>query len=423
MANEDDIPNEPGSPDEEIPFEDFEGGGSTLGDLLRNNPMVKVGVVLGGFAAIIGGVILFGGNEQPLTSAVQQASDVNEPPATSDVSPAYRIAQDDKNKQELEEAIKNQDSHIPVPVSPVKGGLGDIKEDKPEAEDPLARWRRIQEERVKRDQAPPQTVPMGQAAAPGGVDSSAKAIQELSQAMATQMESILQGIKPVKPEQKSITTEKWLEDRAKKAAELTTKTGGTPSGDAGAKEEEKIVEIIIPAGTIEYGQMLLEANSDVKGPIMAQLVSGPLTGSRMLGTFQVQEEYLVLTFKTIVIDGVSHGIDAIAINPGDANIGMVTDVDHRYFSRVILPAAAAFVEGMGSAIAQTGSSTTTGAGGTTATSTEPDAEQELFKGIEKAAEKVSDVIDKQGDVKPLIRVAAGTPMGVLFMAPVTEESQ
>jgi len=46
-------------------FEDFEGGGATLGDMWRNNPLVKIGVIAGGLITVIGAVILFGGSSEP----------------------------------------------------------------------------------------------------------------------------------------------------------------------------------------------------------------------------------------------------------------------------------------------------------------------------------------------------------------------
>jgi len=40
-------------------LDDFEGG-SSFGDMIRENPLVKVGLVLGAFATIVGGLMLFG---------------------------------------------------------------------------------------------------------------------------------------------------------------------------------------------------------------------------------------------------------------------------------------------------------------------------------------------------------------------------
>jgi hypothetical protein len=87
---------------------------------------------------------------------------------------------------------------------------------------------------------------------------------------------------------------------------------------------------------------------------------------------------------------------------------------------VILPAAAAFIEGIGGAIGESGSTTVSaGVGTTTSSSVDLNARQEFFKGVEKASGKLSDILDENSSqVKTMLRIAAGTPIGVLFTKPV-----
>ena len=62
-----------------------------------------------------------------------------------------------------------------------------------------------------------------------------------------------------------------------------------------ANAEETIFEdILIPAGTIEYAQLVLEANTDAPGPVLADIMSGPLAGSKLLGSFTSTDDYLIL---------------------------------------------------------------------------------------------------------------------------------
>ena len=143
----------------------------------------------------------------------------------------------------------------------------------------------------------------------------------------------------------------------------------------------------------------------------------------MIGSFQVQNEYLVLNFDTVVHDGIALTTTAVALDPATSSPGVVTDVDHKYFQRIILPAAAAFIEGMGSAIAQSGSTTVSAGTGTTTSSTaDLGAKQELFKGVEKASEKLSDILDQDGQkAKVRVVVAAGTHIGILFVKEVSKQ--
>ncbi len=400
---------EGGGFDEDVAFDDFESkSGGGIGDALRDNPLVKIGIVLGGFATVVVGIMLFGGKkEQTPTSVMRGGSGVTEAPGTEQVSEVYRKAVEESNVQAVEKALKEGGSALPVPLAPPVGRVN-LAEEVKEAEDPLERWRRIQDERARRESKEKPALPQQ--------DPNAAVISDLASAMSTQMSSILQSIEIKPPRYMSVAEADYLDQKAKEAA-IAAAT------QALVEDKQEVIEIILPAGEVEYAQLLTEANSDIQGPILAQIVSGPLAGSRLLGNFSVKEdEYLVLSFNTVVIDGISHSVDAIAVDPKTTHTGLVTDTDKRYFKRVILPAAAAFVEGFGAAIAQTGSTTVSNNSTVTQQSEDLDAKQEVFKGVEEAAGKVGEILDDEASkTKPLVKVASGTPMGILFLQPVTEE--
>lgn len=397
---------------DDAPFDDFESGGEgTLGNVLRNNPMAKVGLVVGVFVVLVGGILLFGGkkDEQALSS-VGGGSDLSEAPG-DEVSESYRRAVEEKNVQNVEEAIRTGSSALPVPVSSPQGRV-DAGTVAGPGEDPLERWRRIQEERQRRET---QQLPSNESTG----DPNAAAIDALAEAMADQMSSILENTQPQKMQSVDVAQLSFLEEQREKAATkaAASAAAGTADGD------EVVLDIIIPAGTVEYAQLLTEANSDAPGPILAEIASGPLKGSRVLGAFEVMDQdYLVLTFEQVVIDGISYDIDAVALDPKTTNPGMVTDVDHRYLKRVVLPAASAFIEGVAETVAETGSSGAVTDGGTVTTSQEePSTEDAISAGIEKASSKVTDLLDQEAaKTKVMVKVASGTPMGILFVEPVTK---
>lgn len=389
----------------------------TFGDLWRNNPLVKAGVVFAGFAAIVLGIMIFGGKAPKLApSSVPGGSDVVEAPATTEVSKVYEKAVEDFNVQQVEDALKTGGSAIPVPVEPPRGRIN-IPEEDDAGEDPLERWRRLQEERARQQAEAKQTNATG-----AKKDVRGEAVGALAELMSGQMQSILESKKLEKPKKLDITSAAWLEGLAEQQA-ANEKDAATAAAAAAASDGVK--NILLPAGSVVYAQILTEANTDAPGPVLAQITSGPLSGSRLLGEFKATDEYLVLTFKTVVVDGVSQSVDAVGLDPDTTLTGLATEVDHRYWKKIVLPAAAAFVEGLASAISESGTTSITIQGDTTSTTTDTggkDSGQKVASGIEEAGKELKKLLDKEaGDTKTLIRVEAGTPLGVLFLEPVMEE--
>ena len=386
--------------------EEFEAGGSSLGDLWKHSPAVKIGVVLVGFVIILGGLILFGGGEDKVSGSVSSGgSTVRGVAGTEQVSPEMQREIEEYNIEQVEQAIETGGSALPVPITPPRGGVlaGD---DAAVADDPLQRWRKIQEERQRREEQQAPDLP--------SVDPNAETIDALAQAMLAQMQNVIENADPTTMTYVEVTNDKFFEEED---------DGSDSSGSDPIVDEEEPINILLPAGTIEYAQLLIEANSDVPGPVLAQVVSGPLAGSKMLGDFQMEEDYLVLNFNSIVIDGVSHGISAVALNPATSNPGLVTEYDGRYFKRVLLPAAAEFITGFAEAVSTTNTTNVTVENDTVIEETPKlDTEEELYAGLEKGANVAARFLTAEANAtKPLIKVAAGTPIGILFTEPVLEE--
>ena len=330
-------------------------------------------------------------------------------------------AVEEKNEEELDKALRTGGSTIPVPVESPTDRL-QLPEEQSESEDPLHRWRRMQEERVIRsaeqdDEVEPVTV----------LDSEQQneAMKKMAEAMSKQMQSIL----GTRTQRINFTYMSLVDSSSGGAGGGAAASGPGQDGEFDGEVEEEEPVVIIPAGEIEYGQLIIEANSDVPGPVLALLVSGPLKGAKLIGTFTVQNDYLTLRFDTLVYEGQDIGISAIALDPETTLPGMATEVDHRYLQRILLPAAAAFVEGFSEAIAQTDATSITidtGGSGTTTTATDQDlgTKEEVALGVKEAGEEVRDIIDEMADdVQVLVKIHAGTPIGVLFTAAVTEDAE
>lgn len=402
-------------------FDDLNDQKGTLGDLWRNNPLVKIGVILAAFAFLVGGVILFGGSgsDAPM-SRVAASRDLTEAPGTAETSESYRLAVEEENFRRTEEAVRQNQSAIPTPVDPPKGTLP-LQFEEPEEEDPLERWRRMQEDRIRQQQVEVQNPDIPAVEAPPPVDTRTPAINALAGAMSQQMESVLSNQQIRSSQIQSVAGIGYLEAiAAKEQAELEAALAAAQqqralTGDTAIDD----LNIILPAGTIEYAQTLIEANTDAPGPVLAQIVTGPLKGARAIGTFTSNDNFLTLNFTTLIVDGVDFQANGIAIDPNTTLPGMVTDIDRRYFRRVVLPMGAAFITGLTRAIADSGTTTVTISGDTvteTSSTANRDEDQEVALGLEEAGEEFSDILDEIVDnTEPMLKIAAGTPIGILFV--------
>lgn len=416
-------------------FSEFDTGkkSASFGEAIRNNPLIKILLVGVALAAVIGGIVFFGGEkEKPPQSFVTKGSDLKEAPGTKELTPAMQEAMEISNEQKVQEAINTGGSVLPTPIEPPKTFLP-VPEETSTNEDPLQRWRQMQEERLRIQREQEELA--AQASRSGMNDPAVQqSVKDLSAAMSAKMMEIVNveqnpvPVKYMKVYSGEVGSGQGGSFSGQAAGGQPGVSSGNAAGSSGiAGQPPEPIEIIIAAGSIVYAQLLNEANSDVEGPIVALIAQGPFSGSRALGSFSRKEELLVLQFNTLVTkDGYSVPIQSFAMDPDTTLVGMATDVDHRYWSRIILPAAASFVQGVGEAIGEKGTTSVTvnNSSGTTTSqdNSEIDTEQELAKGAEKAFEKLGDIFDDEAeDEEPLVIVKAGTPMGLLFMQSVTKQ--
>lgn len=412
MSN--DLDNEDFESDTFDEFGEGNGGKGTLGDLIQSNPLVKIGVIFGAAALIFGTIILFSGKkEQELVSSVSKAPEMTMAPGTEAVNPAYLDAIQEVNQRTTEEAIRQGDSAIPIPIEPPVGRL-ETTPDQEAEEDPLQKWRRLQDERIQKELEQRRVI---EPTALPEDNSHNEAVNALAQALRTQMQAVLENQGTFQHQVLQISDPELLKNLAEEEQAANAKATEQASTNATVPEI-----VVVPAGEIAYAQIITEANSDVPGPVLAQIVSGPLAGSRVLGNFSVEKDLISLQFNTVVVDGVSYSIDAIALDPETTLPAMATEVDHRYFQRVILPTAAAFIEGAAEVIADRTTRTTVAADGNfvVAETDDADVKEQIAGGIEKAGEELSEIIDDMNeDIETLVIVHAGTPMGLLFLTPMT----
>jgi len=397
-------------------FDGFNKKDATLADMWRDNPMVKIGIIGGVVVAIFGTIMFMGGSTtETAPSMVPQGSEVSAAPTDSPVSPKYRDEIEQANDTRLEKALDSGGGFFPTPIETPLDTLSNPK-DAAEEEDPLQRWRRLQEERVNRELRNSQNLAPPTPAQETGRN---QAITELSGLMAEQMQAILEGQKVAGTKKIDITNEQYLASLAEEKAQEEAAALAAQNANA---EPGSTNKRLVPAGEILYAQLLTEANSDNPGPVLAEIMVGPLAGSRVIGDFAQSEaiDVLTLNFDTVVYKGESVDIDGIALDPNTSLPGLASYVDNKYFQRIVLPAAVTFVRGVADAAANTGLTTITVNGeAVSESSEEADSDQKIASGLEEATQEIANIIEEENqDIQPLIVIEAGTPFGLLLLEAV-----
>ena len=273
-------------------------------------------------------------------------------------------------------------------------------------------------------------VPMVQPIRPQQV---VKVDPNLTKNILAQMRVIIAAQSPAMPRSLTVTAEKSPYEVQKTAQETQTKlasaAGGTETGAnssathaPAAPQETNPAKTITPAGSIAYAQLLTELDSDIPGPVLAQVLSGPFAGGRIIGKVTMNENCScdIINFTTVVKDTVSYKVNAVALDENTTLAGQATDVDNHYTERYILPAAASFLTGYSQALSQTGSTQTATSGVGTQTSTPvPSPKQSIFAGVTSGSQAIGNDLNKLASRPITVIIAKGTTMGVFFTETVT----
>lgn len=203
------------------------------------------------------------------------------------------------------------------------------------------------------------------------------------------------------------------------------------AGATGQQQQAALPGSVIKAGTIMFAILETGINSDVKSPVLATVVQGPLKGSRLMGDFERMSKNVVLRFtllnKPDLISSVP--INAVAIDPNTAKTALADHIDNHYMLRYGALFAASFLSGVGQAVQNSGDSvsinTSTGENvnfhGTT------NILKSATIGLGEVGNTFSQVLRPLVNTPPTVEVRGGSGIGLLLMEdlrlPVTGTQQ
>lgn len=421
----------------------------SLREVWDSNPIMKIAAVILGGVILVGGYLtVFGGGDVEDNKAIVMGSDlknVSAVPGTENADPEYVRALQEQNKADAEQAMQTGGSSVPVPIGTASNSALTVPTAPDAAQaDPLTAWRKeaetrrlAMEQQVMVDEEPeetapaPELVPMVQPVRPQA--QAARVDPEAPKRLAAQMRVIMAAQAPSNSRVAPITAvpsgyvqmkQAEAEAKAQQAQQLTMMQAGGLSGtNASGMPLGDVDKVIVSAGSIVYGQLMNQLNSDLPGPVLVSLLSGPFAGGRAIGQLEVKSEYIILTFSKVIKDGVVYQVQGVALDEETTLTGHRTDIDRHYFTRIILPAAAEFIKGYAGAAAETATSTTTTSGGGVAQDNPaPDAREQVFAGVEEGADQLSGILEDNAERPVTIHLDKGTTLGILFIDSVTTAS-
>lgn len=181
-------------------------------------------------------------------------------------------------------------------------------------------------------------------------------------------------------------------------------------------EDDSIPGDTYKAGSILFATLDTAVNSDENVPVMATIVSGKLKGTKVLGNFQRVNKKVVLTFTVLSIPYLKNSINfsSVAIDPETAKAALASDVDSHYLLRFGGLMGTSFLEGLGTAFKDSGSSIQTTTTGSIITSPALTVSEKLLVATGTMASKVASENSHIADTPPTVRVTEGTSIGLLL---------
>ena len=155
--------------------------------------------------------------------------------------------------------------------------------------------------------------------------------------------------------------------------------------------------------------------------MVVEIKSGPLEGARLSGKARKHEDRLSVTLDQLALpDGRMLRVDAVIMAPDSKETAVASGVEHRYIPRIVLPTLAAGVQGLGQALALSGSSVFAGPYGAAQSYNRFNPGQIAGIAAGTAAGQFGQIIQQQTPRQSKVNLDAEVDVGVMFLAPVED---
>jgi len=197
---------------------------------------------------------------------------------------------------------------------------------------------------------------------------------------------------------------------------LTVTPPGASSGTA--RTQTDTARVLIPTGAEAYAHVRYGINSDLQTPVVLGILGGPLAGGVLTGAFEVTGEAVVIRLDQLAYRNRRYSVEAYAVGLDCGCFALEGAVDHHFFGRVLIPAAARFVEGFLLAAARPATSLTINGVNVLASDSKTDTRDHLFEGLARASGEIVQLYGETTPGQPTVRIRQDTELAVVFVRPV-----
>lgn len=202
--------------------------------------------------------------------------------------------------------------------------------------------------------------------------------------------------------------------------------GPAPVSDANLPEEDR-GKLLLPAGSVSYAENLMSITSDRETPVVARLVSGPMAGNVLRGAYGVDKASgkMSVNFTSMSDEkGKTVPVEAIAVDGFTAETVTRSSIDRRLLRRYAPVLGATFITGLAAAAAEPDKTIITNSDGDQEVVEQArTTEQAAYAGLAASADAISADLLEYSPKGPEIRIAAGFPLGIIFVTDVYDEKK
>ena len=205
------------------------------------------------------------------------------------------------------------------------------------------------------------------------------------------------------------------------ASLLSPAVPGGFANEAGNPVRAKGGSVLIPAGTILYGEIVTTVSSDLPSPVVAEITAGKLAGSRLVGGFASVNaaRALAVTFnKLATADGTEIGIEAVAVDGFDSTPLIASEVNSRLVGRFGPGLVASLISGFAESASRPPISLGGVGDGVVASTGRSTTRESVIAGIGRAADRLGADLEAGAPSGAEIILRAGHPVGVLFLSTI-----